>query len=87
MMHGMMMHGHGLHESWPIAWPLLALWILVKLAFWALILTGLVLLVRWLWRETSHRATPDNALEILKVRYARGELSRQEFEAVRRDLQ
>lgn len=87
MMHGMMMHGYGLHESWLAAWPLLALWILLKLAFWALVLAGLVLLVRWLWRETSQRATTDNPLEILRARYARGELSRQEFEAVRRDLQ
>jgi uncharacterized membrane protein len=28
----------------------------------------------------------DSALEILKRRYARGEITREEFEAIRRDL-
>jgi uncharacterized membrane protein len=69
MMHGMMMDGHGL---WWGAWPLLGLWVLLKLTVWALLLTGLVLVVRWLWRETSQRARIDDPLEVVRARYARG---------------
>ncbi len=54
---------------------------------WALILVALVLLVRWLWVQA--RPAPrseETALEILKRRYARGEITREEFEGMRRDL-
>ena len=49
-------------------------------------MAALVLVVRWLWQETSHRrlTTP---LDILRDRYARGELSRQEFDAMRQELE
>jgi putative membrane protein len=81
MMYDMMVHGGG----WPAAWPWLALWILLKLTVWALVITGLVFGVRWLRRETCRRplATP---LEILKTRYAKGELSREEFDSMKREL-
>lgn len=85
MMHGMMMHGFGMHESWLSAWPLIALGVLLKLTVWVLLITGLGLGVRWLWRESSHRLRPP--LDVLKVRYAKGELSRQEFEAMRQELE
>jgi len=45
-----------------------------------------VLAIRWLvsqGRET-HRA--DAAVDILRQRYARGEINKEEFEAKRRDL-
>lgn len=55
--------------------------------FWVLILTGPVLLVRWLWAQGRPAARgEDSALEILKRRYARGEITREEFESIRRDL-
>lgn len=87
-MHEMMMHGHGMHESWWVGWVILgSVWILLLLAFWVLVLTGLVLLIRWLWRATSQRPGPVAPLEILKARYAKGEISGQEFEAMKHDLQ
>lgn len=55
--------------------------------FCGLVLVGLVLLVRWLW--VQNRPAPrgqDSPLEILKRRYARGEITREEFESIRRDL-
>ncbi len=81
MMLDMMMHG-GLAA----AWPWLALWILLKVTVWALVITGLIFAVRWLRRGTcvGRMSAP---LEILKTRYARGEVSREEFEAMKRELQ
>jgi len=59
-------------------------------AFWLLVLLGLALAVRWLWRVGSviGMVPPkeESALEILKKRYARGEIGKEEFEAKKRDL-
>lgn len=66
-----------------------------SLLFWVLLLAGLYFLVRWLMEAASGKAaclvsaTPvatTSALEILKQRYARGEISREEFECIKQDL-
>ncbi|HEV8674672.1 MAG TPA: SHOCT domain-containing protein [Methylomirabilota bacterium] len=53
--------------------------------FWLILLAALGLV---LWWALSQRRPPrrDTALDILRERYARGELTREEFEAQRRDL-
>jgi putative membrane protein len=56
--------------------------------FWLLVIIGIVLLVVWLVQR-SRPAGPkkdDSALELLKQRYARGEINREEFEQKKRDL-
>lgn len=63
--------------------------------FGPLLLIGLVVLAFWFFREQERRRrTPGgtrtgttNALEILRERYASGEISREEFEQLRRDLE
>lgn len=57
--------------------------VLVILLFWGAILACLVLLLLWLPRHW--RGGPD-ALEIARRRYARGEISRAEYERLRDDL-
>jgi len=55
--------------------------------FWVLVLAGVALLIRWLWVQARPTAkAEESALEILKRRYARGEITREEFETTRRDL-
>ena len=58
---------------------------LFMLLFWGLVITGIVLGIRWLVGASRPSAT-DRALEILRERYARGEINREEFEARKRDL-
>lgn len=62
----------------------------LMLLFWALIVAGLVLLVKWLVEQGRSGTGPapgsESALDILKKRYARGEIGKEEFEAKRRDL-
>lgn len=58
---------------------------LMMLVFWGLVITGVVFTIRWLVRQ-SNGARPDSALEILRQRYARGEINREEFEMKKRDL-
>ena len=54
--------------------------------FWVAMIVALVLGIRWLLRQGRPEAG-DSAREILRQRYARGEINREEFEAKRKDLQ
>jgi putative membrane protein len=55
--------------------------------FWVLIILGIVVLVRWIGTPSPSGAPPARtALDILKERYARGEIEKQEFEEKKRDL-
>ena len=54
--------------------------------FWAAIIIGLVFLVRYFVRLGREHGQENSALEILKRRYARGEINKDEFEAKRKDL-
>ncbi len=89
----------GWEETWtvhPIWWPLVALaialvisilvgWVLLNLAPVVLAIVGAVLGIRWLMRNTSSPRT-DAAVSILRERYARGEITKEEFDARLRDL-
>jgi len=76
---------HDFAYAWPgVGWLIGAAALVVTLAIKIGFLIGLFMVGRWLWRETAGRTRP---LDALRLRYARGELSRQEFEALKRDLQ
>ena len=57
--------------------------ILGPVVFWGLIIWGIVELVRHYSRPSASAGSP---LEILKQRYARGEITKEEFEARKKDL-
>jgi len=59
-------------------------WIFMMLV-WVLVIVGVVALIKWLsWSPTQRGETP---LAILKARYARGEVSKEEYERMRHELQ
>ncbi|MDO8674454.1 MAG: SHOCT domain-containing protein [Dehalococcoidia bacterium] len=63
---------------------------IVMLLVWGLITGGIVLLVVWLVRQAQPAAATNGgkgALDILKDRYARGEITREQYEQMRRDLE
>jgi putative membrane protein len=74
--------GHPMWGMWG-AWGVGML--LVMLTFWVLVVVGLIALVRWLVTQGRETRT-DTALEILRQRYARGEINKDEFDAKKRDL-
>ncbi len=75
--------------SWGDAWGggfMFGPW---HLLWWALLIVGIVAIVRWLLagrREGDGMGDGSRALAILKERYARGEIDKAEFDAKRRDL-
>ncbi len=68
---------------------------LLEVLLIGLLAAGLIAVVVVVWaisRSSKKQGSPggqpakDSALEILRERYARGEVTREEFEAMRRDL-
>ena len=72
-----------MHSRW--GWIWVVGMILLMLLFWGIFFLGLVVAVRWILGK-GRRKSPDTAMEILRQRYARGEITTEEFEAKRSDL-
>ncbi len=65
--------------------PMMGFGLLFMALFWAVLIVGGVLLAKWLMGQ-SGASREESALEILKKRYARGEITKQEFGERKRDL-
>ncbi|GAB1233008.1 SHOCT domain-containing protein [Ferrigenium sp. UT4] len=61
---------------------------LLSVLFWILTIVGVVLIVRWLTaRNGQGKVSPaESPLDILKMRYAKGEIDKSEFDQKKRDL-
>ena len=76
---GMMNWGYGM--GWGMS--------IIMMAFWIAVIVGIVFLIRWVVLSTDRRRetkVEDSALEILKQRYAKGEINKDEFEEKKKDL-
>lgn len=82
MMHdGGMMGGGGMMN--PVMW-------IFMLLLWGFAIFGLICAVRWLatrGKGEKEQESPDAPLDILKRRYAKGEIDREEFEHMKKDLE
>jgi putative membrane protein len=77
--------GWGMHPMWGF-WGIWGVaMMLMMFVFWGVVITGFVLGIRWLARQ-GRESKSDPALEILRQRYARGDINKEEFEARKRDL-
>jgi putative membrane protein len=75
-----MMWRHGFGWFWPI----------VMIIFWIATLVIVILIIRWGILSTGKRQetkSDESALDILKKRYARGEINKEEFEERKKDLE
>ena len=59
--------------------------------FFIAIIVGIILLIVWLVKRTtqlpSGLKTESKALETLKERYAKGEISKEQYEQIKKDIQ
>ena len=78
--------GPGMMGGWGMGW----FGGIFMMIFWVLVLVGLVFLIKWLIQTTnrvkSDAGNSNRALEILKERYARGEIDTAEFETIKLEL-
>lgn len=77
------MWGH--MDGWGPGWGWFAMG---HLLWWVLLLVAIAVLVRWTLGHGPHRSPggSDRALDLLRERYARGEIDQQEFEERKRVL-
>jgi len=70
-------------ERWGVGW-------IFMIVFWGLVITALIFLIRSLARQSRpggrQDAGRDPAMEILRQRYAKGEIDKEEFESKKSDL-
>lgn len=62
---------------------------LIMMLFWIMLTIGIVLLVKWFIDQNKGQSETKEvtAMEAAQLRYARGEISREEFEEIRRNLE
>ncbi len=64
-------------------------WMLFGWIWFAIFWVGIIALVLWIVRKLTERGDTEgrhSALDIAKQRYARGEISKAEFEQIKKDL-
>ncbi|MCF6257226.1 MAG: SHOCT domain-containing protein [Gammaproteobacteria bacterium] len=59
-----------------------------SILFWVLIIAGVVFITRWfLERNNKTASVNESALDVLKKRYAKGEIDRETFEQMKKDIE
>jgi putative membrane protein len=79
--------GRWMMGDWGMGW----FGMIMMLLFWVLVIAGIVVLIRWLIQSTgsknsSNVGTASQAMEILKERFAKGEITRDEFESMKKEI-
>ena len=82
-------YGYGMMGPWMMG-GFGGMWFMpiLMIVFWGLVIWGIVALVRGVASSSNTGSSnqTDSALEILKRRYARGEINKQEYEERKKDL-
>ena len=80
----MMRWWYGPMDGWGAGFGILGM--IMMILFWVLIAWAIVALVRYLFGSREDRERDNRPLEILKERYAKGEIDKKEFEERKKEL-
>ncbi len=75
-----------MHWDWCRSWGMGGYGGFMMILFWGLLIAGVVFVVRLL-AGSSKSASGETPLDILKKRYARGEINKTEYDEKLKDLQ
>ena len=67
-------------------WGWMAAGWITMLMFWVLVIVGVVVVVRWANVRGIAGSRSEPPVEILRRRYAAGELTKEQFESMKRDV-
>ncbi|MDA8387255.1 MAG: SHOCT domain-containing protein [Nitrospiraceae bacterium] len=66
------------------------LWMVLNVLIWTILVAGLALLLVWIvsraGKSGRDKGTGETALDVLKKRYASGEISKEDFERMKKDI-
>lgn len=58
----------------------------ISLIFWILVIIAIVFLIKYLLYRGHREESEEDALEVLKKRYAKGEISNEEYDKMKKEL-
>lgn len=79
-----------MHPYYNYGWGIGGLVMMIMMIlFWAALIVGIIYLIKYLAQQprmAGQAPAPDQAMQTLRERYARGEINREEFEERKKDL-
>ncbi len=87
--YGGIMNGYGMMGGYGNQFGFNPIGSIISLVIWALIIGGIALMVVWLVRNgnVNSRTSSESTIEILKTRYARGEITKDQFDEMKQVLE
>ncbi len=81
----------GYYDNWgmvPFGFAFGLLGLIFMIIWWLVIIMAIVFLARWIIRQsaTFYKREEKSPIDILKERYAKGEITKEEFERIKKDL-
>lgn len=73
------------NHGWWWGWGMGFGWLFMTI-FWVLVILGIIYLVKKIAVSTKNEEQEETALDILKKRYAKGEITKEEFDRIKDDL-